>query len=250
MLGGELAPGDHAGGGIAPIARTGQIQRRTVAVPTDQGHHIGHRPPLVDADQGRAMSVFDMHHAARGAHAQAPVGRGDDDSRAGDVDTAGRGEHLVRGGEEEEGVDVLLVERIAHRAELARREVGLGQERDGHEQAVCTGHALDGGDGRDGAEEPQSPGDQTDGVGPARSERPRGVARVVIERPDSLTHALTSRGRHVGRIVDDAGDRLVAHPGHLRDLEHRRPPAGLSVLCHIALPCVGGVRPTHDRLRL
>ena len=89
-----------------------------------------------------------------------------------------------------------------------------------YEQSVLARHRLNRGDGGDRPVEPLAARDQADGAGAVRRQRTGRVAGAVAELVDGLLHFRAGGVGDVGRMVDDAGDRLVAHAGKLRHFEH------------------------------
>ena len=109
----QLVPCHQSRSRITPIFRTGEIQYGTMPVFHDETHHVGHRGPLVHADDGYATAIGGRHQSQTILHADTAMRGSDDHTRLHDLRTASRRKHDVSRREEDKRINVHLIERTA-----------------------------------------------------------------------------------------------------------------------------------------
>ena len=159
---GQLAPSVKASMGVTPLVRASEVQGGLMAVLPQQTHHLGHRTPLIDADHRRTAFVCSGNQAHPLAHGHLAVGGGHNHTRLVDARTAGGSEHHISRGQENEGVNVLLIEGVAQIVEVGLRAQRLMHHHHAHEQSMFAGDRFDGGNGGNQTKELQAASDQTD----------------------------------------------------------------------------------------
>ena len=109
----QLIPRGQTGEGVTPFARTGEIQGRTVPTRLQHMHHILHRAPLVNTDKRHLAPIGRSEQTKLLLHTHAAMRGGNQHTRTADPSAAGSGEHHIRGRQEDERIDILLIEGMA-----------------------------------------------------------------------------------------------------------------------------------------